>query len=71
MMSIRQSISSARASLGVTNYPIDKDKYLNYNSRMQPVARESDELSLTSLAGQPHCVIGSEVRVVTIADWLE
>jgi len=66
-MSIRQSISSARASLGVTNYPIDKDKYLNYNSRMQPVARESDELSLTNLAGQPHCVIGSEVRVIVFS----
>ncbi len=66
MVSIRQSISSARASLGVTNYPIDKDKYLNYNSRMQPVARDSDELSLTSLASQPRCIIGNEVRIVNI-----
>ena len=63
LVSIRQSISAARAALSVTNYPIDREKYLNSNARVQPLARESDELSLTNLADQPHCVVGSEVRV--------
>ena len=60
-MSIRQSISASRSTLGMTNFPIDKEKYLTYNSRVQPVARESDELSLTDLNTKPHCVIGTEV----------
>lgn len=61
LISIRQSISASRSSLGMANFPIDKEKYLTYNSRVQPVARESDELSLTDLSSQPRCVIGTEV----------
>lgn len=45
----------------MVNFPIDKEKYLTYNSRVQPVARESEDLSLTDLSGQPPYVIGTEV----------
>ena len=34
---------------------------MNFNARVQPVAKESDELSLTNLADQPRCVVGGEV----------
>ena len=61
LRSICQSISSARSVLGVTIYPIDREKYLTYNSRVQPVARESEDLSLTDLSGQPSYIIGTEV----------
>lgn len=70
LVSIRQSISSARSALSLTNFPIDKDKYLMYNSRVQPEARESDELSLTDLASKPRCVIGTEVCLfVRVLTW--
>lgn len=48
----------------MNNFPIDKEKYVTYNSRVQPVARDSDELSLTDLSGHPRCVVGTEVSQV-------
>ena len=40
---------------------MDKDNYISFNTRVQPVARESDELELTDISGQPKYVIGNEV----------
>lgn len=51
----------------MNNFPIDKEKYVTYNSRVQPVARDSDELSLTDLSGHPRCVVGTEVSQVRLS----
>ncbi len=37
-------------------------EYLAHNSRVQPEARESEELSMTDISAQPRCLIGNEVR---------
>lgn len=40
---------------------MNKDEYVLHNGRVQPVARESDDLALTDLSAQPKFVIGNEV----------
>ena len=59
--SVRRALADYRASLNVNCVQVQRAKYAEYNSRQQPVSRESDELSLTDLSGNPNFVIGNEV----------
>ena len=40
---------------------VSKDEYISHNGRVQPVARESDDLTLTDLSAEPKFVIGNDV----------
>lgn len=50
-----------RTGAGIRDTEVNVREYVTHNSRVQPVVRESEELSLTDLSGQPHCVIGNDV----------
>ena len=40
---------------------VERGEYLTFNSRVQPVARESDELLWTDVSKKPRFIIGNEV----------
>ena len=61
LVTIHDYLSASRNSLGMGECAVDKDNYISFNTRVQPVARESDELELTDISGQPKYVIGNEV----------
>ena len=42
---------------------VNKDEYISHNGRVQPVARESDDLALTDLSAAPKFVIGNDVSL--------
>ena len=64
--SVRRALADYRASLNVNCVQAQRAKYAEYNSRQQPVLRESDELSLTDLSGSPNFVIGNEVSPLSL-----
>ena len=51
-----------REECGIRDTEVNVREYLAHNSRVQPIARESEELLLTDVSTQPHCVVGNEVR---------
>lgn len=47
--------------MGMGRCEVERGEYLTFNSRVQPVARESDELLWTDISKRPRFVIGNEV----------
>ena len=62
LASIQQSLAESRAAMGMGGCEVERGEYLMFNSRVQPVARESEELLWTDVSGKPRFVIGNEVR---------
>ena len=58
---VRRALADYRASLDVSTREVHVSEYTEFNSRQQPQSRESDDLSLTDLTGDPGFVIGNEV----------
>ena len=58
---IRKALAACRSSLGVAEGTVGVEKYATHNSRVQPVARDSDDLSLTDITTNPKVIIGNEV----------
>lgn len=61
MEAVRRALADYRASLDVASCDVRPSEYAEFNSQQQPRLRESDELSLTDLTGDPSFVIGNEV----------
>ena len=55
--------------MGMGGCEVERGEYLVFNSRVQPVARESEELLWTDVSGKPRCVIGNEVRNSKVSLW--
>ena len=47
--------------MGMGRCEVERGEYLTFNSRVQPVARESDELLWTDVSKKPRFIIGNEV----------
>ena len=58
---VRRALKDYRRSLDVAGRDVDTAEYTEFNQRQGPAERESSELSLTDLSGNPTFVIGSEV----------
>ena len=58
---VRRALADYRASLDINSPEVHVSEYAEFNSRQQPQLRESDDLSLTDLSGDPSFVIGNEV----------
>ncbi|XP_064406302.1 actin-related protein 8-like isoform X2 [Halichondria panicea] len=58
---IQESLELLRAGAGIHDTEVNVREYLAHNSRVQPEARESEELSMTDISAQPRCLIGNEV----------
>ncbi len=58
---VQDSLERVRGGSGIHNTEVNLREYLAHNSNVQPEARESEELSLTDVSNQPHCLIGNEV----------
>ena len=62
MSAILNCLDNCRIASSMVDYRhVNKDEYVLHNGRVQPVARESDDLALTDLSAQPKFVIGNEV----------
>ena len=58
---VRRALKDYRRSLDVAGRDVDTAEYTEFNQRQGLAERESSELSLTDLSGNPTFVIGSEV----------
>lgn len=61
LTAVQASLERVRARSGIHNTEVNHREYFAYNSHVQPETRESEELSLTDVSNQPHCLIGNEV----------
>ena len=64
MEAVRRALADYRASLDVASS--DVRPYAEFNSQQKPRLRESDELSLTDLTGDPSFVIGNEACIYVL-----
>ena len=66
LANIRQCLAESRAGLGLLGCEVERGRYSEHNTRVQPVARDSDELALTDVSTKPRFVIGNDVSVCII-----
>ena len=60
---IRKALAETRASLGIGGWKDGRRECVTFNSRTQPVARESDDLSFTDVSSQLAFIIGNEASL--------
>lgn len=61
LASIMTYLDDCRVAASMINYNIDRAEYVSHNGRVQPVARDSDDLTLTDVTAKPKFVIGNDV----------
>ena len=65
MASILDCLDACRIASSMVDYKhVNKDEYISHNGRVQPVARESEDLALTDVSAQPKFVIGNDVGCI-------
>ena len=62
LASIMSYLDDCRVAASMLNYNVDRAEYVSHNGRVQPVARDSDDLTLTDVTAEPRFVIGNDVR---------
>ena len=63
LASIMSYLDDCRVAASMLNYNVDRAEYVSHNGRVQPVARDSDDLTLTEVTAKPKFVIGNDVRL--------
>lgn len=64
LASIMGYLDDCRVAASMLNYNVDRAEYVSHNGRVQPIARDSDDLTLTDVTAKPKYVIGNDVRHV-------
>ena len=59
-------LDDCRVAASMLNYNVDREEYVSHNGRVQPVARDSDDLTLTDVTAKPKFVIGNDVRLLRV-----
>ncbi len=65
LASIMGYLDNCRVAASMLNYNADRAEYVSHNGHVQPIARDSDDLTLTDVTVKPKFVIGNDVRLLS------